>query len=112
MRTKRSEGLEQRPINRETFIEPWPEAGLTAARSPHDPAPSLRIADGVVEEMDGVARQDFDLIDHFIARHALDLEVDEASMATPSRDTARMLVDVNVSRSEILKVTKGCTAAI
>jgi propanediol dehydratase large subunit len=111
MRSKRSKGLEERPINRETFIEPWPEAGLTTASSPHDRAASLKIEEGIVVEMDGVARQEFDLIDHFIARHALDLEVAEASMATPSREIARMLVDVNVSRSEILDLTRGCTAA-
>ena len=111
MRSKRAEGLEQRPVNRETFIEPWPEAGLTATSSPHDPAPSLRIVDGVAEEMDGVARQDFDLIDQFISRHAIDLEVAEAAMATSSCDIARMLVDINVPRTEILEVTRGCTAA-
>lgn len=111
MRSKRIDRLEQRSVNRETFIEPWPEAGLTCTGSPHDPSPSLRIVDGVVEEMDGVARQDFDLIDHFISRHAIDLEVAEAAMATSSCDIARMLVDINVPRTEILEVTRGCTAA-
>ena len=47
--TKRSiryQLLEQRDINKETFVEPWPEAGLIVADSPYDPAPSLVIADG------------------------------------------------------------------
>ena len=111
MRSKRAEGLEERPINRETFIEPWAEAGLVGAGSPHDPPPSLRILNGLVEEMDGVPREQFDLIDHFIARHALDLDVAEESMATPSGDIARMLVDINAPRARILRVVSGCTAA-
>jgi propanediol dehydratase large subunit len=111
MRSKRAEELRQRPINLETFIETWPEAGLAAASSPHDPRPSLRIEDGIVVEMDGVVRQDFDLIDHFIARHALDLEAAEAAMQTSSRDIARSLVDINVPRSSVLETASGCTAA-
>jgi propanediol dehydratase large subunit len=61
--------------------------------------------------MDGVPREQFDLIDHFIARQALDLDVAEAAMGTPSRDMARMLVDIDVSRAEVLRLTRGCTAA-
>jgi propanediol dehydratase large subunit len=111
MRSKRAHQLEDRPVNRETFIEPWAEAGLIVAGSPRDPPPSLRILNGLVEEMDGVPREQFDLIDHFIARHALDLQVAEESMATPSGDIARMLVDINAPRAQVLKVVRGCTAA-
>jgi propanediol dehydratase large subunit len=32
-------------------------------------------------------------------------------MAAPSREIARMLVDVNVSREAVLRLTRGCTAA-
>ncbi len=110
-KTQRTQRREQRPINKETFIEPWPEAGLIAARSPNDPQPSLTIRDGQVVEMDGVARADFDLIDRFITEHSLDLGTAEEAMATPSVDIARMLVDVNCSRDEILVLTRGCTAA-
>jgi propanediol dehydratase large subunit len=110
-RTQRTERRQQRPINRETFIEPWEEAGLIAAGSAADPTPSLEIEDGVIVEMDGVRRADFDLIDHFIAAHSLDLEHAEEAMATPSDTIARMLVDINVSRDEVLALTRGCTAA-
>jgi propanediol dehydratase large subunit len=110
-KSKRFERLGERPINRETFIEPWPEVGLIAMDSPFDPAPSLTVEDGEVIEMDGVRREDFDLIDHFIARHSLDLDGATSAMATPSLDIARMLVDINVSRDEILALTRGCTAA-
>jgi propanediol dehydratase large subunit len=111
MRSKRFEKLAERPINRETFIKPWPEVGLIAIGGPLDPSPSLKIEDGVVVEMDGVRHEEFDLLDHFIARHALNLEVAERAMNTPSREIARMLVDINVPRATILEITSGCTPA-
>jgi len=111
MRSKRFEKLAHRPVNRETFIHPWPEVGLAAMASPFDPAPSLQIEDGVVVEMDGTPRQAFDLIDHFIARHALDLGVAQRAMSTPSPEIARMLVDINVPRAAILELASGCTPA-
>lgn len=52
MRSKRLDRLAQRPINRETFINPWPEVGLIAIDSPLDPSPSLEIEDGVVVELE------------------------------------------------------------
>jgi len=111
MQTKRTQIRADRPINRETFIRPWPELGLIVADSPYDPAPSLLVEDGVVVEMDGVRREDFDMLDRFIVAHSLDLNVAEAAMAMPSRDIARMLVDIDVSRDEVLRLTRGCTAA-
>lgn len=111
MRSKRFEKLAARPVNRETFIKLWPEVGLITAGSPFDPSPGIRIKDGVVIEMDGVERENFDLIDHFIARNALNLEVAEWAMNTPSCDIARMLVDINVPRAEILELISGCTPA-
>ena len=111
MRSKRFERLAGRPINRETFISPWPEVGLSAMGSPFDPAPSLKIEHGTVTEMDGLPRDQFDLIDHFIARHALDLDVAARAMDTPSTQVAHMLVDVHVPRSAVLDLAGGCTPA-
>jgi propanediol dehydratase large subunit len=111
MRSKRFEKVAGRPINRETFIKPWPEVGLIAMESPLDPSPSLKIKAGVVVEMDGIRREEFDLLDHFIARHALNLEVAKRAMNTPSRQIARMLVDINVPRATILEIASGCTPA-
>ena len=111
MRSKRFERLAQRPVNRETFIEPWPEVGLIAFGSPLDPSPSVEIENGVVVEMDGIRREEFDLIDHFIARHTLNLGVAERAMATPSSEIARMLVDITVTRAIILDLVSGCTPA-
>jgi len=111
MQTKRAQGRAGRPINRETFIRPWPELGLIVADSPYDPTPGLVIEDGVVVEMDGVHREDFDMLDRFIVTHSLDLDVAAEAMTTPSRDIARMLVDIDVSREDVLRLTRGCTAA-
>ncbi|MBK9943263.1 MAG: propanediol/glycerol family dehydratase large subunit [Kouleothrix sp.] len=110
-RSRRFAILDDRAINRETFVEPWPEAGLVVADSPFDPAPSLVIAHGRVAELDGRARAEFDLIDHFIADHALDLVMAGEAMATPSIEIARMLADINVPREAVLRLARGCTPA-
>jgi len=109
--TRRSAVLAERDINKETFVEPWPEAGLMVADSPADPAPSLCVQDGRVTEMDGRVRADFDVLDTFIADHFLDMDVAEEAMRTPSEHIARMLVDINVSASEVRRLALGCTPA-
>ncbi len=111
MRSKRFERLEARPINKETFITPWPEVGLATMQSPYDPAPDIEIRDGVIVRMDGVAAADFDLVERFIALHAIDTRVAPRAMATPAVDIARMIVDINVSRSAVLEIVSGCTPA-
>ena len=111
MRSKRFEHLAARPVNKETFISPLPEAGLIPMHGPADPKPGLRIENGLVMEMDGVCRADFDMLDYFIAEHGLDLKRAERAMATPSLDIARMIVDINVSRDQVLDYTLGCTPA-
>lgn len=110
-RSRRFELLSQRPVNRETFVRPFPEAGLMVSGSPADPSPGLRLEDGQVVELDGKPKSAFDAVDHFIAAHGLDLAVAPEAMATPSRQIARMLVDINIPRSEVLRLTLGCTPA-
>jgi propanediol dehydratase large subunit len=110
-RSRRFELLDQREINRETFVEPWPEAGLVVADSPHDPEPSLRVAGGRVVELDGRPRAAFDAIDSFIADHALDLAVAEEAMAVPALEIARMLADINVPRAALQRLAAGSTPA-
>ena len=110
-RSKRFELLEARDINKETFVEPWPEAGLIVADSPYDPQPSLEIDGGRVIELDGKSRADFDALDKFIVAHALDLEIADEAMAIPSQDYARMLADINVPRARIARLIAGCTPA-
>ena len=103
--------LSKRDINKETFVEPWPEAGLIVADSPYDPQPSLAIEDGRVLEMDGKACDSFDALDQFIVSHALNLDLAEDAMAIPSREYARMLADINVPRGDIARLIAGCTPA-
>ncbi|MBC8336195.1 MAG: propanediol/glycerol family dehydratase large subunit [Anaerolineales bacterium] len=109
--SRRFKLLEEREVNRETFVEPWPEAGLIVADSPADPQPGLRIEAGRVIELDGRLRAKFDILDYFIADNGLDLAAAEIAMATPSIDIARKLVDINVPRAEILYLASGCTPA-
>lgn len=110
-RSRRFTVLSKRAINRDTFIHPWPEVGLIAIDSPLDPQPSLKVIDGSIQEMDGKKRSEFDMIDQFIAAHAIDLEVAEEAMDMPSIDLARMLVDINIPRQEIARLIASCTPA-
>ncbi len=110
-RSKRFAILEKRPINQETYVREWPEVGLIAMDSPLDPQPSLRIQDGRIVEMDGKTRQEFDLIDRYIADYAVDLDFAEQAMALDSLAIARMLVSVDTPRSELVALLGGCTPA-
>lgn len=107
----RTEILEARPVNLDGFVEEWPEKGLVAMESDFDPAPSVRVEGGRIVELDGRARDDFDFMDTFIADHAIDVATAEESNALPSGQVARMLIDPNVSRDEVLAVTRGLTPA-
>ncbi len=111
MRSKRFERLAERPINKETFIKPWPEAGLATTFSPLDPQPGIAIEDGLIVEMDGVRCDEFDLVERFIASRAIDVAVAPRAMAMRSCEIARMIVDINVSRAAVLEIASGCTPA-
>ena len=110
-RSRRFAILAERDINKETYVEPWAEAGLMVTDSPYDPEPSLRIENGEIIEIDGKQRTDFDALDLFIAEHSIDLNVAEQAMSTPSQTIARMLVDINKSREEVHRLIGGCTPA-
>jgi propanediol dehydratase large subunit len=85
--------------------------GLIATGSPNDPQPSLEVLEGRVVELDGVAEDDFDAIDEFIARHGLDLSVAGEAMALTDVALARLLVDPGVPRSEVIRLCAGATPA-
>lgn len=110
-RSKRIETLDRRPVNLDGYINEWPEMGFVAMSSPYDPKPSIRIENGRIVELDGKKREDFDFIDQFIADYAINIERAERSMTVPSLDIARMIVDIHVSRKEILEVVSGITPA-
>ena len=51
----------------------------------------------------------FDMLDTFIADHAIRLGNAEKAMAIDSLDIARMIVDINVPRKDILDITLSIT---
>ena len=110
-RSKRIETLDARPVNLDGYINEWPEMGFAAMSSPYDPEPSVRVEGGRIVELDGKYREDFDFIDQFIADYAINIERAEKSMSISSLDIARMIVDINVSRKEILELISGITPA-
>lgn len=110
-RSKRIETLDQRPVNLDGYINEWPEMGFVAMTSPYDPKPSVKVANGRIVELDGKKREDFDFIDQFIADYAMNVERAEASMAVSSLEIAHMIVDIHVSRKEILELVTGITPA-
>lgn len=110
-RSKRIETLDKRSVNLDGYIHEWPEMGFAAMKSPYDPKPSVKVENGAIVELDGKRREDFDFIDQFIADYAINIERAEKSMAVSSLDIARMIVDINVSRKEILELISGITPA-
>lgn len=110
-RSKRIETLDKRPVNMDGYINEWPEMGFVAMSSPYDPKPSIKVEGGKIVELDGKKREDFDFIDQFIADYAINIERIEKSMSVPSLDIARMIVDIHVSRKEILELITGITPA-
>ncbi|MDD3139916.1 MAG: propanediol/glycerol family dehydratase large subunit [Lachnospiraceae bacterium] len=110
-RSKRIETLDRRPVNRDGFIDEWPEMGFAAMSSPYDPKPSIKVEHGKIVELDGKKRADFDFIDQFIADYAINIDKTEKAMSVSSLEIARMLVDIHVSRKEILNLIAGITPA-
>ena len=58
-----------------------------------------------VVELDGKKRENFDLLDYFIADYGIVLKNAEKVMAMDSLVIAKKLVDINVTRDEILEIT-------
>lgn len=110
-RQKRFEELEKRPIHQDTFVKEWPEEGFVAMMGPNDPKPSVKVENGKIVEMDGKKLEDFDLIDLYIAKYGINVDNVEKVMNMDSTKIARMLVDPNVSRADIIKITSALTPA-
>ena len=64
-RSKRFAVLAQRPVNQDGLIGEWPEEGLIAMDSPFDPVSSVKVDNGLIVELDGKRRDQFDMIDRF-----------------------------------------------
>lgn len=110
-RHKRFEALEQRPVNQDGFVTEWVEAGLMAMGSPNDPKSSIRVVNGEVVEMDGRSRDEMDFIEIFLADYGINVDRAEEMMAKDSLEIARMIIDINVPRAEVIKVFSGLTPA-
>ncbi|HFI2473010.1 propanediol/glycerol family dehydratase large subunit [Streptococcus sp. 32226D021BW] len=111
MKSKRFEALSNRPINQDGFVTEWVEEGLIAMESPNDPKPSIKILNGKVVELDGKPKEEFDLIDQFIANYGIDLAHAEEVVKMDSKEIANMILTPSVPRSEIVKLTKAMTPA-
>lgn len=111
MKSKRFEALSNRPINQDGFVTEWVEEGLIAMESPNDPKPSIKIVNGKVVELDGKPKEEFDLIDQFIANYGIDLAHAEEVVKMDSKEIANMILTPSVPRSEIVKLTKAMTPA-
>jgi propanediol dehydratase large subunit len=103
--------MDAQRVNLDGFAKEQPALGLIALRSPHDPEPGLVIAGGRVVELDGVAEDNFDAIDAYIARHGLDLETADEAMGLSDVEFARRLVTPDVPRAEIVRLSAGATPA-
>jgi propanediol dehydratase large subunit len=110
-RSKRFEVLEQRPVHKDGFIGEWVDVGLIAMGCPNDPKPSIRIEGNKVVEMDGKRREDFSMIEQFVADYAINVKNAPEAMAKSELEIAKMLVDVNVSRGECIRVMTALTPA-
>ena len=110
-RSKRFVEREERELRRELLISPYPELGLVAMDGPTDPHPELVVDGGRVIAIDGRQEAQFDVIDHFLARHGFDLEIANEAMALSNEELARQLVDVDVPRAELVRLSRGLTPA-
>ena len=111
MVSRRFSSRATRDLRLEQLVSPVPELGLVAANGPNDPVPELGVEGGAVTRMDGRESADFDVIDRFVVAHGLDLQVASEAMSMDDLALARMLVDVNVPRSELVRLSRGLTPA-
>lgn len=110
-RSKRFEKRAERAVNKDTFVQEDASLGLVVMASPNDPKPGIEIVKGRIVAIDGRREEDFDTIDRYIARYALNAEAAQEAMAMDSLALARMLVDINVPRARLMRLMSGCTPA-
>src|SRR6478609_8976913 len=110
-RSERFVAREQRALRRELLISPYPELGLVAMDGPNDPEPGLEVEDGQEVSMDGRPAADFDVIDRFVALWGIDRAAAQEAAALDDRELARQLVDVDVPRAELVRLSRGLTPA-
>ncbi len=111
MPSKRFRSRAGKEVRKELVVAPLPELGLVAANGPNDPEPELVVENGRVLRMDGRDASEFDVVDRFIVAYGLDLEVAPEAMGLPDAELARRLVDVDVPRAELVRLSRGVTPA-
>ena len=110
-RWRRFDEWDTRQLRHDLFAAEDVEAGFATFHSPWDPAPSARVENGRVVEIDGKGEKDFDILDAYIAAHHLDPGVIDEAMAMDPVEVARMLVDINVPREKLERLARGMTPA-
>ena len=110
-RSRRFEAREQRELRRELLVSPYPELGLVAMDGPDDPEPSLGFEGDRVVEIDGRREDEFDVIDHFLARHGFDADAAAEAQGLTDDEIAHRLVDVDTPRADLVRLSRGLTPA-
>jgi propanediol dehydratase large subunit len=110
-RWRRYAQWDERPLRLDKFAAEDAANGFSAFTSPADPKPAVVVKAGQIASMDGVLAHDFDMIDEFIARHHIDPAMADEAMAMHSGLVARMLVDMNVPRADLVRLAHGMTPA-
>jgi propanediol dehydratase large subunit len=110
-RSARFAARAERELRREVLIEPLAELGLVAFDGPDDPQPSLVLSGDRVVELDGRREEDWDVLDHFVARNGIDPAAAREAAALDDVEIARRLVDVDVPRGELVRLSRGLSPA-
>ena len=88
-RWRRFDDWDQRPLRLDNFAVEDPKTG-SAMRGAKDPAPGFQRKGRHISSMDGVAEDQFDMIDLFIARYHLDPDMVDEAMAMQFPPTWRV----------------------
>lgn len=109
---KRFAEFRARALNADGFVRPDAATGFVAMSSVNDPEPEFEWDGERVVRLDGRSRGEFDLIDHFLVRHAFrDPAASAAVVHRADDELACMLVDVRVPRAEVISVFRSMTPA-
>ena len=111
MKSKRFQVLREKPVNRHMYLKEWTDVGIIAMNGPNDPEPSITIESGRVTEFDGTRREDFGMIEQYIADYYIDTEIAREMMNMDCLEIARMITDTCIPRAEIINITRGLTPA-
>jgi propanediol dehydratase large subunit len=93
------------------LVTPHPPLGLVSMNGPDDPEPDLVVEGGRIVAMDGRREDEFDAIDRFVVRYGLDLDAAREAASISDAEIARRLVDVDVPRADLVRLSRGLTPA-